>query len=95
MSFHSRSVANGLNGVLGMQDEMKVGAVVSRYIAPCYAECRCKVVVMYVPFWRGSRHSKVISKVYGSPNLAGLFMTLMPSKLTTDILAVDEVEYIW
>lgn len=49
---------------------------------------------MYVPFWRGSRHSKVISKVYGSPNLAGLFMTLMPSRLTTDILAVYEVEYL-
>lgn len=26
MSFHSRSVANGLNGVLGMRDEVKVGA---------------------------------------------------------------------
>ena len=44
---------------------------------------------MGLPFWSGSRHSKVISKVYGSPNLAGLFMTLMPSKLTTDILAVE------
>lgn len=72
---------------------MKVSAVVSRLEMRCCAERRGEVIVMYLPFWRGSRHSKVISKVYGSPNLAGLFMTLMPSKLTTDILAMNKVEY--
>lgn len=41
-----------------------------------------------LPFWSCSRHSKVISKVYLSVNLAGLFRTLTPRRETTDMLAV-------
>lgn len=39
------------------------------------------------PFSRGSRHSKVISNWYLSPNLAGLLRTSTPRSVTTDILA--------
>ena len=38
-----------------------------------------------LPFCSDSRHSKVISNSYGSPNLAGLFRTLTPRRETTDI----------
>ena len=39
-----------------------------------------------IPFCNDSRHSKVISNSYGSPNLAGLLRTLTPKRDTTDIL---------
>ena len=41
-----------------------------------------------MPDWSFSRHSKVISKLYVSLNLAGLFRILTPSRDTTDIFAV-------
>jgi hypothetical protein len=42
-----------------------------------------------VPDFRVSRHSKVISNWYESPNLAGLFRMLTPKRDTTDILLMD------
>ena len=40
-----------------------------------------------IPFCSGSRHSQVISKTNVSVNLAGLLITLTPSRETTDIFA--------